>query len=280
MINEVNPNFKHMKSIICCVFLLIFFSCSGPKKPEAVDFSVYFQPKKTYAISTIRGSETVITYSGEDFAMRKLKNMQVQNPTKSNIRTKADTELAVDENSVELTYKKTMSLDGKSQIPEGTVVQGILGVQGLPVFRTVISSDLSIDQRIKLLQTIQNTYDQIRFPAKQMKPGDTISVRQMQTMTIEGSEVETRIVTIAKLLSFDERTAQFSLTQTYEMTPQLLDNSFSGTGSGTGKMSFELANHFISAYSIQSQIDIKKKLDYFGFDLKTQSEFAQSIILK
>lgn len=262
-------------SIISLLLLAIAFSCSSPKKPESVDFKVHFQAGKTYAISTIRGSETVITYSGEDFAMRKLKSIRVQNPTKSSIRTKADTELAIDGSSLKLTYKKTMSLDGKSQVPEGTVVEGILGAQGLPVFRTVASSNLSIDQRIKLLQTIQNTYDQIRFPAKQMKPGDTISVAQMQSMTIEGSEVETRIVTIAKLLSFDEHTAQFSLNQTYEMTPQLLDNSFSGTGSGTGKMSYDLVNQFISEYAVQSEIDINKKLDYFGFDLKTKTEFNQ-----
>ncbi len=264
-----------MKPAICCIFLLIFFSCSSPKKPESVDFKVHFQAGKTYAISTIRGSETVINYSGEDFAMRKLKSMRVQNPTTSSIRTKTDTELDVDENSVELSYKKTMSLDGKSQVPEGTVVEGILGAQGLPVFSTVVSSDLSIDQRIKLLQTIQNTFDQLRFPEKQMKPGDTISVTQIQSMTIEGSEVETRIVTTAKLLSFDESTAQFALTQSYEMTPKLLDNSFSGTGNGTGKMSYDLANQFISEYAVQSEIDINKKLDYFGFDLKNKSEFAQ-----
>ena len=262
--------------IVYLLFSFFLFSCSSPEKPESILFKVHFQPKHTYELSTIRGSETVITYSGQEIAMRKLKSMHVKNPTISNIRTKADTELDFSENEVELTYKKTMSLDGKNQVPEGTVVRGELDGMNQPVFKTIVSSDLSIDQRIKLLQTIQNTFDQFRFPEKQMKTGDTISVIQPLKMVMEGSEIATVVTTTCKLVFFDQKMAQFDLTQTCQMTPTLMDNSFSGSGKGVGKMSYDIVNQIISEYSVKTDLTINKKLDYFEFDLKTKSEFQQS----
>ena len=80
-----------MKNLFYILFLLFNVSCNTPK-PEGLIFNVHFLPAHTYNLSTIRGSETVITYSGEKFAMQKLKSMKVQNPTVSKVRTKTDTD--------------------------------------------------------------------------------------------------------------------------------------------------------------------------------------------
>jgi hypothetical protein len=272
-------------SIVFCL-LFLFISCGTPK-PEIFTLKAQFQPKKIYHISTIRGSETVINYSGEDFAMRKLKSMHIQNPGTSIIRTKTETELSTGKSTngdcpIELVYKKAMSLDNKNEIPEGTIVKGNLDARNLPSFKTVISPELSIDQRIKLLQTLQNTFDQFRFPEKQLKVGDTLIVRRSTTMTMEGSEINTTITSNYRLLNIEENTAQFELYQTYQLTPKLIDNSFTGEGNGTGKMSYNMVNHIISEYSLNTELTINKKLDYFEFNLKTKSEFKQrtNLIMK
>ncbi len=275
-----------MKKTICILLLLAQFSCSKPIKPEGLILKVQYQPEKTYNISTIRGTETVITYSGQDIAMQKLKSMHIQNPTISKVKTKTDTELVTGKRSadsgfqVSLTYKKTMSLDGKNEIPEGTVVKGELQEESPPVFKSVVSSALGIDQRIQLLKTIQNTFDQFNFPGKQLKMGDTLSVSRPTTMAMEDSEIETIVRSTYKLISIDKNFAQFELAQIYQMTPKRLDNSFTGTGQGKGKMTYDIDKKIISDYSLRTEINMNKKLDYFEFDLKTTNEFSQQTSLQ
>jgi hypothetical protein len=60
------------------------------------------------------------------------------------------------------------------------------------------------------------------------------------------------------------------------MTPKIMDNSFTGNGSGKGKLSFDIDNSLITDYSIKTELEMNKKLDYYEFDLKTVNEFSQT----
>ena len=271
-----------MKKPIAILFLITLFSCSTPPKPEGVILKVQYQPEKTYHISTIRGTETVITYSGQEIAMRKLKSMRVKNPTISKVRTKTDAELVTGKSSADssfqanLTYKKIMSLDGKNKIPEGTVVQGEIKRKELPAFNKVVSNTLGIDQRIQLLQTVQNMFEQFKFPEQRLKIGDQFSVDRPVSMPMEGSTIDIVVTTTYKLLAIKNDIAQFELSQSYLMTPKTMDNSFTGTGSGKGQLSYDIANFLITDYSIKTELEMNKKLDYYEFDLKTVNEFSQT----
>lgn len=271
-----------MKKIIGILLLLALFSCSTPKKPEGLILKVQYQPENTYNISTIRGTETVITYSGQNIAMRKLKSMRIKNPTISKVKTKTDTELVTgkrtDDKSfpVSLTYKKTMSLNGKNEIPEGSLVEGeIIGNQ-LPTFSKVRSATLDIDQKNQLLQTVQNTFEQFKFPEQQLKTGDQFSTDRPMEMAMEGSTIEIVVNTIYKLISIKNDIAQFDLSQSYQMTPKIMDNSFTGNGSGKGQLTYDIENSLITDYSIKTELEMNKKLDYYEFDLKTINEFSQT----
>jgi len=270
-----------MRKLITFILLITLFSCNTPPKPEGLILKVKFQPEKTYSITTIRGTETVITYSGQDIAMRKLKSMRVKNPTISKVRTKTDAELVTGKSSADssfqanLTYLKIMSLDGKNEIPEGTVVQGEIKGEELPAFNKVVSNTLSIDQRIQLLQTVQNTFEQFKFPEQRLKIGDQFSVDRPTEMAMESSTIDIVVTTTYKLISIKNNLAEFELNQTYLMTPKTMDNSFTGTGSGKGQLSFDMVNSLITDYSIKTELEMNKKLDYYEFDLKTTNEFSQ-----
>jgi hypothetical protein len=269
------------KTIAVLLLFIVLFSCTKPNKPEGLILQVQYQPEKAYSITTIRGAETVITYSGQDIAMRKLKSMGVKNPTISKVRTKTDAELVTGKSSadssfqVNLTYKKIMSLDGKNDIPEGTVVQGEIQNKALPTFNKVVSNTLKIDQRIQLLQTVQNTFEQFKFPELRLKIGDQFSTDRPTSMPMEGSTIAIVVTTTYKLLSITNNLAEFELSQSYQMTPRIMDNSFTGTGSGKGRLTYDIANCLIPDYSIKTELDMNKKLDYYEFDLKTVNEFSQ-----
>ncbi len=270
-----------MRKTIAVLLLLIQFSCSKPK-PDGLVLKVQYQPERTYFISTIKSSETVITYSGEEIAMRKLKSMRIKNPTISTLKTKTDTELATGKNSsgtsfpVSLTYVGMMSLDGKNEIPKGTVVQGVIIGKNLPAFNSVISGALDPDQKVRLLQTIRSTIAQFDFPEQRLKIGDQFSIDRPGSMTMQGSIIETVVTTTYKLLSIKNGLAQFGLSQSYKMTPKILNNSFTGKGNGKGQLTYDIENCIIPDYSIKTELVMNKKLDYFEFDLKTSNEFSQT----
>jgi hypothetical protein len=271
-----------MKKTLAILLLLSQFSCSTPPKPEGLILKVQYQPEKTYNISTIRGTETVITYSGQDIAMRKLKSMRIKNPTISKVKTKTDTELVTGKRSednsfpVSLTYKKTMSLDGKNEIPEGSVVKGEITGEELPTFSKVSSATLSIDQKNQLLQTVQNTFEQFKFPEQRLKIGDQFSTDRPTEMAMEGSKIDIVVTTAYKLISIKNDIAQFDLSQSYQMTPKIMDNSFTGNGNGKGQLTYDIGNSLITDYSIKTELEMNKKLDYYEFDLKTINEFSQT----
>ena len=271
-----------MKKSIAILLLLALFSCSTPPKPEGLILKVQYQPEKTYNISTIRGTETVITYSGQPIAMRKLKSMNIKNPTISKVKTKTDTELVTGKRSadksfpVSLTYKKTMSLDGKNEIPEGSVVQGEITGDQLPTFNSVTSATLDINQKNKLLQTVQTTFEQFKFPEQRLKIGDQFTTNRPMEMAMEGSTIDIVVTTTYKLISIRTDVAQFELNQAYQMTPKTMDNSFAGKGSGKGQLSYNIVNSMITDYSIKTEIEMNKKLDYYEFDLKTVNELSHT----
>ena len=271
-----------MRKTIEILLLAMLFSCSAPPKPEGLILTVQYQPEKTYSISTIRGTETVITYSGQPIAMRKLQSMKIKNPTISKVKTKTDMELITGKRSadqsfpVSLTYKKTMSLDGKNEIPEGSIVQGEIIENQLPIFSNVTSNTLDIDQKNQLLHTVQTTFEQFKFPEQRLKIGDQFSMDRPMEMAMEGSTIDIVVTTNYKLVSIKNNKAQFEFSQTYLMTPKTMDNSFTGNGSGKGQLNYDIANSLITDYSIKTELEMNKKLDYYEFDLKTINEFSQT----
>jgi hypothetical protein len=172
-----------------------------------------------------------------------------------------------------------MTLNGKNDLPEGTAVHGEISGENLPVFNTVFAESLDFDQKEQLLQTVNATFEQFKFPENSLKVGDEFSIDRPTSIKIEQSEIETIVTTVYKLMSIDNGLARFELSQTYKMTPQTLDNSFVGEGFGKGEMYFDVNNRIVSDYSVKTEITMNKKLDYFGFDLKTTNEFRQNISL-
>ncbi len=270
-----------MRNTIAILMSAILFACSTPK-PEGFILKVKFQPENKYMISTIRGTETTITYSGEKIAMQKIKSMHIKNPSFSAVKTKTDSELETGKTSADgsftasLTLKKMMSLDGKNEIPEGTVILGKVEGSSIPKFGNVVSGTLSFDQKNLLLQTINSSFEQFSFTEQRLKTGEQFSVDRPLSLPMDGTEIETIVTTTYKLMSIKNNLAQFEITQNYQMTPKRLDNSFSGKGNGKGQLIYDMENFLVTDYSVKTDLEMNKKMDYFEFDLKTTSEFSQT----
>jgi len=274
-----------MNKLFSFFILIVLLSCENPKSKPASDgllLRVQYQPETKYLISTIRGTETTIYYSGQEIAMQKLKSMNVQNPTIRNARTKTETLLLTEKKltgnklPVSLKYLKTTDLNGNTEIPDGTMVFGEILNDQPPVFIAVASNIFNRDQQKQLLEIVNSSFDQFKFPEKKLKRGEEFSIDNPVTMPMEGSVINTIITTTYRLISITNGIAEFDIIQSYAMTPQLMDNSFIGSGFGKGNLSFDIENRLISKYYLKTDLIINKKLDYFEFDLKTTNELSQT----
>lgn len=270
-----------MKKSIGILLIFIQFACGSPRKDELI-LKIKYQPAKKYILSTIRGTETVLTYSGEEIAMKEIQRKRIPNPTISKIKTKSDAELQTGALAsgtnipVSLKYLKTLSLDGENEIPSGTILTGSIAGNNQPTFNSVNSEQLDNSQKLNLLETVRNAFEQLNFPEKSLKIGDQFTTNRNTSIPMQLSVIEMVVTTTYKLVSIKNDQAEFDLIQNYLMTPQRMDNTFTGTGSGKGYIYYNIKDCLISDYSVKTELVMNKRLDYFGFELVAKNEFSQT----
>ncbi len=269
-----------MRKTIALIILLIQFSCSKPPQ-DSLTFKIQYQPEMKYNRSTERTSLTVMKFSGPEISLQRLKDRGVQNPTISDKKSRTETVLKTGKLTdgtsfpVALEIVKTISNDGKKEFPDGAIFKGQCKADSLPTFDSMVSDGLDFNYKMALVELAQNTFSQLTFPEKKLKIGEQFSVEHPLSMPMEGSTIEMVVTTNYKLISISEGIAAFDISQTYTMTPALMDNSFKGSASGKGHLLYDIAQTVLLNYTINTEMEMNKKLDSFDFDLKTKSGFVQ-----
>ena len=270
-----------MKKIIGLIILLVQFSCARPPQ-DSVTFKIQYQPEMKYNQTVERTTNTLIKYMGSQKALQQLKERGLQNPTISNKKSKTEwvlkTGKLVDETDFPVTveYVIRVSNDGKNGIPVKANMSGKFLSDHLPVFDIVVSDGLDEKHKLALLQSLQNTFTQLSFPEKIVKIGEQFTIENPSSIPMEGSTVDMEVTTNYQLISITEGIAHFDISQKYTMNPKLKDNSFKGSVTGNGHLVYDIAHTIVLNYTLDTEMDITKKLDSFDFELKTRSEIIQT----
>ncbi len=269
--------------------LLILFSCSNQPKvaDNRLDFKIQYQQEQKYTQTTEKYSETVIKYIGAEKALQKLKSMGVKNPNvisrKSVVETVFNTGKLEDGKNfpVTLEYIRTTSTDGKKDVPDGAVVRGECLSGNTVVFKTINGAGFDQLTKRMLLQAIQTTFSQFNFPERKMNRGEEFTSESSLTIPMEGAQVNISIVTHYKLTGVLNGLANFDILQDFSMSPERLDNSFKGTGIGKGQFVYNIKNTLISNYTLNTEMEMDKKLENFVFNLKTTSGYSlKTVVLR
>lgn len=269
-----------MKKIIGIFIFLTQFSCIAPVQ-DSVTLKIQYQPETRYNQTTERTSQTVIKYTGPAISLQRLKDRGVQNPTISTKKIQKEyllkTGKIIDGKNFPFTVEviRAINSDGKKDISDGAIFHGQCSVGDMPVFDSVVLAGLDEKYKMSLLQTLQNTFSQRSFPEKKLKIGEQFSTEYPLSIPMEGSTVEMVVTTNYKLIRISNGTANFDVSQEYTMSPTMLDNSFKGTGNGKGQLLYDSANNIALINTLDTEIEINKKLDSFDFNLKTKAGFIQ-----
>lgn len=273
-----------MKNLIGIFILLVAFSCTNQNQPKdsRLLFSVKIKPETKYTLETKNSYQTEVRYEGKEKAMNKLRSMGIKNPNVMSRNSQSvmvlSTEKSLDNYiPVKLEIVRSTGSNGQPDISQGIRVNGESVSGNMPELSSIASvKPATIDEKV-FLQAIQNNFSRLTLPEKRLNIGEQFTVESTLNIPMEKSHVEIAVSTIYKLASVSNGLANFDITQNYEMTQLRMDNSFSGTGGGSGKLVYSAETNMVTSLEMKSKLEINKKLENFLFILKTNSEFIQKI---
>ena len=266
-----------MKIMIGLQLLLMIVSCTRPKN-DTVTLSVVYQPGNKYIFTTEQKLLTVIKYSGKQKALQTLRRRNILNPTiinkKSNFEATIITGNLENDNgyTVKADYASANDKEGKIN----AVFHGKCYKNSMPEFDIVDAGDIDMNTKKNLLESWNKTFSQISFLGESLKIGQELVYQKPQSIAMEGSEIDMIVTTTYKLIEIKAEIAYFDISQQYTLQPKLMDNSFKGKGKGKGKMIFDISNSIVVNYSLDTEMQLTKKLDSFEFQLTSNSTFQQT----
>jgi hypothetical protein len=270
-----------MRKIILLLLTLTQISCNSQTK-DGLTFKVQYKPETKYSQTIVQTSHSDMKYSGSEEFLQKLKDKGVQNPTitdkKSKIESVFKTGKLTDGTNFPLTmeFVKTTSSDGKKDIPDGTLIYGHGSIGNMPTLDSIVSDGLDGEFKKTLLQAMQSTFSQLSFPEKKVKVGESFSRESPLSIPIAGVTIEMTITTNYKLLSITNGIANFDVSQVYTMKSTITKYTIKATGSGKGKLLYDVVNNYYLKYQIDTEMGMNVKLDNFDLDLNSKSGFIQT----
>lgn len=273
-----------MRKIILLLLTLTQISCNSQTKDE-LTFKVQYKPETKYSQTIEQTSHSDMKYSGSEEFLQKLKDKGVQNPTITDKTSKIESVFKTGKLSdgtnfpLAMEFVKTTSSDGKKDIPDGTLIYGHGSIGNMPTLDSIVSNGLDEEFKKTLLQAMQSTFSQLSFPEKRVKVGESFSRESPLSIPIAGVTIEMTITTNYKLLNITNGIADFDVSQVYTMKSTITKYTIKATGSGKGKLLYDVSNNYYLKYQIDTEMGMNMKLDNFDLDLNSKSGFIQTTVI-
>lgn len=271
-----------MKKYISYLLILTHFFCNSQTQKEVI-FKVQYKPEMKYNQIIEQKSQTNIKYSGSEDFLKKLKDKGIQNPMITSTQSKIETIFKTGKETTKKTFPitieftKTKSSDGKIIIPDGTIIYGNGSNGNMPTLDSIVSKELDENFKKSLLQTIQSTLNQLSFPEKKIKIGDSFVRESPLSIPISGSTVEMIITTYYKLLDIENNIANFDVSSVFTMKSVITKYDIKTTGNSKGKMLYDIVNNNLTNYKTDTEMKMNFKLEDLYMDLESNSSFNQTI---
>lgn len=263
--------------------MAMLFSCAKPPI-DNIALKISFQPETNYNYSSEQTLQTLITYSGKEKSLRELKSRGIQNPTIINKKSITQAliktgKLEVDNKvfPVRAEYVSVITNNGNKAAPVNATFHGKCLMDSLPVFDVAVASGLDKQSKMVLLELWQKSFSQLSFSGQKLKVGEELVTKTPSSIPMEGSEIEMIVTTRYKLISIKNSIADFDISQQYALNPKLMDNSFQGTVKGKGHLVYDTEHSVIMNHTLDTEMELTKKLDSFEFHLKTNRHMVQKM---
>lgn len=273
-----------MKKILLTLLLalpVINYAQSG----KVLDFKIAYAPEMSYHQIVEQSSETELHYIASPEILERLKNQGVENPTLGKTVTLMESVFKTGKTAkdgyfpVTIKFLKSTNSDNKTIIPDGTLIYGKASDSTMPTLDSIVSKDLDAAFKSTLLQTMQSMFAQIALPEKKLKIGESFTQENPLSIPIAGTSIDMKITTTYKLISMTNQIANFDIVQLYTMNLLISEGQYKVTaeGGGTGKLIYDIPNHFSTSFKLDIGLNFDLKQDKFSLKVKSNSGFNQTV---
>lgn len=270
-----------MKKVFAIAFVLTLFAFNSQSQ-NSITFKQQYAPETTYSQTAEQTTQSEVTYRGPKAFLKSLQENGVKNPTITSVESTIETVLKNGKVTDGTTFPVTMEIvkatysDGSNPIPDGMLIYGHGTTETMPILDSIVWDGISEELKKILLTTMQRTFEQLNVPEREVTVGESFSVETPLAIPIADETLEMLLTTNYTLVSIANGLANFDVTQEYSMKVNVSGLPFSGTGSGKGKMVYDVANYFTLKSQTTNEMVINVDAGKFAFDLKTKVDIVQT----
>lgn len=245
-------------------------------------FKIQYSPETKYEQTIDQTNHLEMRYSGDPEFTTMLKNKGIQNPkitdNHSVIESVFKTGKLTPKMDFPLTieFLKTTNSDNKIAIPNGTIIYGKGTLGNMPTLDSIVSNGLNEEFKKSILQTMQATFAQINIPERIVKVGEIFSIDSPLSIPMANAQLDMTITTTYKLISIENNVADFDISQVYTMKTEANKIPMNATGSGKGKLLYDVIQNFNLKYQMDMEMSTNMKIEKMELDIKSKTGFSQT----
>lgn len=281
IIFDKNNSPKKMRKTILFLLIVSTQLTVAQSKNEFL-FKIQYSPETKYDQIIDQTSHLEMRYSGDPEFTQILKDKGMQNPTITDnhsviesvfktgkLTPKMDFPLTIE-------FLKTTNSDNKIAIPNGTTIYGKGTLGNMPTLDSIVSNGLNEEFKKSVLQTMQATFAQINIPERKVKLGEVFALDTPLSIPMAGMQLDMTITTTYKLLSLQNNVADFDISQVYTMKSNTAKFPINATGTGKGKLRYDVIRNFNLKYQMDMEMSANVKIEKMELDITSKTGFIQT----
>jgi hypothetical protein len=258
------------------------FSLTQVKAQKGIVLKVKYLPNRDYQTSLSMDMKLVATVTGDQQIIDKLNSQGITQPINANVSlamagdSKTGTMTADKTFPINIDYKInniSVSANGKEMPIPPKITEKDLKVVGHVSEDWKIQIDSAEGKKVtdsteKKMKQMMNLFQkQIQFPDKALKPGDTFTQGSPMDIPIkEGQSIHIDAGVTYKLVSISDGKAYFDLIPNFSMNLQIKTVAINISGTGTGKMVYDIKNNFPLSKEGTLNMKLKETSDKLNVD--------------
>ena len=123
---------------------------------------------------------------------------------------------------------------------------------------------------------MQATFTQINIPERTVKVGEVFDLDTPLSIPMAGMQLDMTITTTYKLVSLKNNVADFDISQVYTMKSNTTKFPMNATGTGKGKLLYDVIHNFNLKYQIDMEMSANIKIEKMELDITSKSEINQT----
>lgn len=266
-----------LKILFLTFLTLTALSCQSQQE---IDFKVGYLPNFSYTLTQKQTSQNKVKYTGSEEVIKELTEKGIVNPTITNntstLKSRSKTgELKGDTFSLNVELLESSN----PRLTSGTKFYG-KSINGLTKIDSMSSSKMAEEKKAALLKAMESVMNQIKYPERKIKIGESFEQKSPISMPIGDVTIEIEINSIYTLQKVENGIGHFGLDQVYQLKSATKDYEMSLSGTGNGKIEYDIEKEFFTKYLSEMEMKLVTELNAFGVELETKSLTEQTTEVK